>query len=230
MIMIIEHLNSATYATTTQRLSRLQQRYCIGVSRRSAQATVSEGLAQGPYMAARAGVEPTTLRLKVIDSTKAPPCLTNVLDWEIEAKIGLCLRVGCVPRAPKILKTALLLGIDLFWLSHGFRWCLVHQTPLVHYRWLIDNSVVLSVQLFTKMHPETIVIDPINNVMRLLDRRHQYRDVRDCDVLETSKWLNASSFVGSLNDRECVWLMDFLLITGIHRFCSSLLQTSIHSL
>ena len=36
--------------------------YCIGVSRRSAQATVGTGLAQGPYVAARAGVEPTTLR------------------------------------------------------------------------------------------------------------------------------------------------------------------------
>src|SRR6218665_1867623 len=33
--------------------------------------TVGKGLAQGPYMAARAGVEPTTLRLKAIDSTKA---------------------------------------------------------------------------------------------------------------------------------------------------------------
>ena len=28
-------------------------------------------------MAARAGVEPTTLRLKAIDSTKAPPCSHN---------------------------------------------------------------------------------------------------------------------------------------------------------
>jgi len=28
---------------------------------------------QGPYVAARAGVEPTTFRLKVIVSTKAPP-------------------------------------------------------------------------------------------------------------------------------------------------------------
>src|SRR6218665_3543948 len=45
-------------ATTTQRRSRLQHGYCIGVSRRSAQATVGKGLAQGPYMAARAGVEP----------------------------------------------------------------------------------------------------------------------------------------------------------------------------
>src|SRR6218665_2078998 len=44
------------------------------VSRRSAQATAGKGLAQGPYVTARAGVEPTTLRLKVIVSTKAPPC------------------------------------------------------------------------------------------------------------------------------------------------------------
>ena len=34
------------------------------------QATVSKGLAQGPYVAARAGVEPTTLRLRVIDSPR----------------------------------------------------------------------------------------------------------------------------------------------------------------
>src|SRR6218665_1065997 len=46
--------------------------YCIGVSCQSAQATAGKGLAQGPYMAARAEVEPTTLWLKVIDSTKAP--------------------------------------------------------------------------------------------------------------------------------------------------------------
>jgi len=44
-----------------------------GVSRRSAQATVDKGLAQGPYVAARAGVEPTTLRLRV----NAPRSPTN---------------------------------------------------------------------------------------------------------------------------------------------------------
>ena len=33
------------------------------------QATVSEGLAQGPYVAARAGVEPLTLLTKGVDST-----------------------------------------------------------------------------------------------------------------------------------------------------------------
>ena len=37
------------------------------------QATVSEGLAQGPYVAARMGLEPTTLRTKRIESTKVPP-------------------------------------------------------------------------------------------------------------------------------------------------------------
>src|SRR6218665_2449712 len=39
------------------------------------QATVSKGLAQGSYVAARAGVEPTTLRLRVIDLINAPPRL-----------------------------------------------------------------------------------------------------------------------------------------------------------
>ena len=41
------------------------------------QAIAGKGLAQGSYVAARAGVEPTTLRLKVIISTKAPPCPTS---------------------------------------------------------------------------------------------------------------------------------------------------------
>ena len=34
-------------------------------------------LPKGPYMAARAGVEPTTFRLRVNASTNAPPCPTN---------------------------------------------------------------------------------------------------------------------------------------------------------
>src|SRR6218665_4040785 len=63
-------------SSTTQRRSQLQHGYCVGVSHRSAQATVGKGLAQGPYVAARAGVEPTTLQLSVIASTNAPPCPT----------------------------------------------------------------------------------------------------------------------------------------------------------
>ena len=38
--------------------------------RRETPTTASEGLAQGPYVAARSGFEPTTLRTKGIDSTK----------------------------------------------------------------------------------------------------------------------------------------------------------------
>src|SRR6218665_3509577 len=59
------------------------------------QATAGKGLAQGPYVAARAGVEPTTLRLKVIDSTNAPPrptmyvcmyvCMCNIVC------VGVCV-------------------------------------------------------------------------------------------------------------------------------------------
>jgi len=47
MIMIIDHFYSATLSTNTQRRFPLQHGYCIGVSRRRAQATVSKGLAQG---------------------------------------------------------------------------------------------------------------------------------------------------------------------------------------
>src|SRR6218665_1825813 len=65
-------------SSTTQRRSQLQHGYCIVVSRRSAQATAGKGRAQGPYMAARAGVEPTPLRLRVIASTNAPPCPTTI--------------------------------------------------------------------------------------------------------------------------------------------------------
>src|SRR6218665_1600164 len=71
---------------TTQRRSRLQHGYCIGVSRRSAQATAGKGLAQGHYVTAKAGVEPTTLRLKVVDSTKAPsrPTRRHITSWDQE--------------------------------------------------------------------------------------------------------------------------------------------------
>src|SRR6218665_1712311 len=60
-----------------KRRSRLQLGYCFGGSRRSAQATVGKELAQGPYVAARARVEPTTFRLKVIDSTNVNPRPTS---------------------------------------------------------------------------------------------------------------------------------------------------------
>ena len=42
------------------------------------QAIAIEGLAQGPYVAARAGFEPTTLLAKGDESTNEPPCPTIV--------------------------------------------------------------------------------------------------------------------------------------------------------
>ena len=47
------------------------------------QLSAGKGLAQGPYVAAKAGVEPMTLRLKVIDSSNAPPRPTKLM------KVGL---------------------------------------------------------------------------------------------------------------------------------------------
>ena len=59
---------------------------------------MKEGLAQGPYVAARAGFEPTTLRWKGIDSTNAPPrptlmiyesCYTSISVVKITLAAGL---------------------------------------------------------------------------------------------------------------------------------------------
>src|SRR6218665_1444769 len=69
-------MSQSTHRSSRWQSKNSQQGYCIGVSRRCAQATAGKRLAKGPYVAARAGVEPTTLRLKVIVSTKAPPCPT----------------------------------------------------------------------------------------------------------------------------------------------------------
>src|SRR6218665_2381857 len=75
-------------STTTQRRSRLQHGYCIGISRRSAKATVSKGLGQGPYVASRAGVEPKTLRFRVIDLTSAPPRPTSLFLSKHSSPLG----------------------------------------------------------------------------------------------------------------------------------------------
>ena len=96
LVLRVESIHSFILAISIAPLqvlyySQLQHGYCIGVSRRSAQATAGKGLAQGPYMAARSGVEPTTLRLKAIDSTKAPPCPINPNIHIIQGQlIALC--------------------------------------------------------------------------------------------------------------------------------------------
>ena len=51
------------------------------------QATVSEGLAQGPYVAARAGVKPMTLQTNGIDSTSATNADVTVTQPTISARM-----------------------------------------------------------------------------------------------------------------------------------------------
>ena len=54
---------------------------------------LSEGLAQSPYVAARAGVEPMTLRTKGIDSTNAPHMLHNPL---LTLQLGMALLLASI--------------------------------------------------------------------------------------------------------------------------------------
>ena len=62
---------------TTQKRSRHSTDTAPEFHAEASQTTVREGLAQGPYVAARARFEPTTLRSKGFDSTYAPPRLTT---------------------------------------------------------------------------------------------------------------------------------------------------------
>src|SRR6218665_2720418 len=64
-------------SATTQKRFRHSTDTVLEFHAKAPQATASKGLAQGPYVAASAGFEPTTLRLKGIDSTKAPPRPTS---------------------------------------------------------------------------------------------------------------------------------------------------------
>src|SRR6218665_318725 len=61
-------------SSTTQRRSRHSMDTVSEFHVEAPQATVSEGLSQGPYVAARAGYEPMTLRTKGAESTNEPPC------------------------------------------------------------------------------------------------------------------------------------------------------------
>ena len=66
---------------------------------------MSDGLAQGPYVAARAGVEPTTLRLKAIDSTNAPSRPTQCIMYtqRIHNIVYLCIEAIYIDKMLKAL-------------------------------------------------------------------------------------------------------------------------------
>ena len=57
-----------------------QHGYCVEFHTEASQTTVSEGLAQGPYVAARAGFEPATLQTKGVEPTNEPPCPTCYIE------------------------------------------------------------------------------------------------------------------------------------------------------
>src|SRR6218665_278499 len=60
-------------STTTRRHSRHSTDTVSEVHAKLPQATASEGLSKSPYVVARAGIEPTTLRTKGDESTNEPP-------------------------------------------------------------------------------------------------------------------------------------------------------------
>ena len=71
--IVFIHLYSASHSLSlSEALSTTAIDTVSEFARRSA--TISEGLAQGPYTAARAGFEPTTLRSNGVVSTNTPPC------------------------------------------------------------------------------------------------------------------------------------------------------------
>ena len=61
-----------TYGNPTQICSRHIMDTVSEFHKEAPQATVGEGLAQGPYVAARARFEPVTLRMKGIESANEP--------------------------------------------------------------------------------------------------------------------------------------------------------------
>ena len=89
-----------------------QHGYCARVSHRSATGNCVLGLAQGPCMVARAGFEPTTIRLKVIDSTNAPPRPTHTYTVS-NCILNISLRYGTIEYIYTYVIAFQILGIFL---------------------------------------------------------------------------------------------------------------------
>ena len=45
-----------------------------------------------------------------------------------------------------------------------------------------------AIQRYAAAHPHVSVLDPIENMMRLSDRRLQYQFVKECDVVDESRF------------------------------------------
>ena len=75
--IVFIHFYSASHETFRSAPDKQQLTLCRSLHAEALQATASEGLAQGPDMAARAGFEPATIRSKDAGSTNAPPRQTT---------------------------------------------------------------------------------------------------------------------------------------------------------
>ena len=58
-----------------------------------------------------------------------------------------------------------------------------------------------TVQRYMAAHPDVKVLDPIENVMRLSDRRQQYQFVKECDVVDERRFSHLSHNQ-SVNDAD----------------------------
>src|SRR6218665_951508 len=88
-----------------------QHGYCAGVPRRSATGNRKLRTCQGPYMVARAGFELTTLRLKGIDSTNAPPPPT-VFNVNFPSTLIILVALLCIRS-----------NVSMSCLKHGLQAC-----------------------------------------------------------------------------------------------------------
>ena len=72
-------------STTTQRHPQHSKDTVLKFHAKAKQASESEGLAQGPYVAARAGIEPTTLQTIGVNSTELPRItwIWNIERWSV---------------------------------------------------------------------------------------------------------------------------------------------------
>ena len=79
--IVFIHFYSASHHSMILQKRSPPQKLTLGRSlhAEALQATVSEGLSQGPYMADRAENEPTTLRSKGVVSANGPPCPSDFL-------------------------------------------------------------------------------------------------------------------------------------------------------
>ena len=82
------------------------------------QATANEGLAKDPNVAARAGFEPTTLRMKGAESTNEPPS-PSVVFYQIQL---YCIKYSCI-----VSNTVVLYQIQLYFIINGV---VLHQLQL----------------------------------------------------------------------------------------------------